>query len=174
MQNERSNIRKELEQLAPRLAKMQGKGDGFTTPDHYFSNLQEQLLEQVSLDQETAQAARSAGASSNNWRLNGWPLFRLAPVFATLTLLLAAAWFIWWQPHHSTKAEQPLFAELSEEELQNYVLNNIEDFNTDLIISASGEYLDLNTFDPGFIPEEELEMYLENLLEEGLDLEEFM
>ncbi len=163
-------IREELEELSPFLSKMKGKGDGMKMPEGYFDQLSENVLKQI--HQEGVQEAPVEKPAGPNWldRLaeGFWALFqpRLAVAFATVALLLAAGWFLLRQPA----------TELDADELESYIVANLDGFDTEMLMEVSFENEDWNLLQDTDWNDEAIEEYLEDHLDEidDLDLENLL
>lgn len=154
--SEKENIKTELEDLAPTLAKLKAEnlGTGFQVPPNYFRQLTTDIL---------AEVQPSSPVPSVTWYdrlirqlstlLQARPALALASV---VVLILAGMWFL--RTNSLSSNDVPGLA-LNNEELEAYVLAHIEDFDTDLLI-------DIYTAEEEGKTEEIMES---PLLEENLD-----
>ena len=148
------NIQEELQELSPLLAKMQQSEDGFNVPDNYFDYLSASVLEQVKLEPTPIQ--KKEIAPSKPWYSFFWnPQF--ATGFAGIALLLAIAFFFRNPSNDTTQV-----ALISIDEMESYIADNLDEFDTDLIIDETWEEelgeIQLET--------EEMDDYLETILDE--------
>ena len=166
---DKDSIRKELEELSPLLAKMKAtqKEEGFQVPPQYFKSLEQELLE-IAKNQESKEQTKPVF----HWleRLSDLANLIFQPRFAvglaTFTLLVLGGYFA---TNLMTSSNPGLVAEseisLTKEEITNYVLNNIEDFDTDLLLEVFGNDINME-----FLPMEEYEnQEIENVFEELLE-----
>jgi len=155
MKKRDKQIRQELEEQAPRLARYHEvlKDDGFTTPPGYFDALPDTILERIR--REDAAVPRSRTTSF--YRMSGRRLSRIA---AAALLLIAGAY--WWlmplQPDAASSA-------LTEEEIAAYIDANIEDFDETIVLetTAAAEMVLLPA--PG-AETEQLDEYYDELIRE--------
>lgn len=121
-------IRKELEEIAPRLAKLQRPEDVPPVAGNYFHNLKIDVL----------QAYDERKVVPGQTDRSGWWSFLALPkrpamamAFATLTLLVVATILMW-----PEKQEADVFAELKTEEIYSYIEANIDDFEVELLMQS--------------------------------------
>ena len=168
----RDELQKELEELSPFLQKMKKTEEGFKVTKGYFNALPGELLKQV----RPADPVRQSLADVMTcWLQRLWqPRYALA--FAAVTALVVATVILFRQ---SPDANQPLpvadvkLEDISEEALQAYIYNNIEDFDRDLILETHYAGQDGKSF-PGLTPKpnpNELEQYLDHIIDD-IDLED--
>lgn len=153
MKKDKEGLRKELEEEAPFLLRQKEKTDGFSVPEAYFQQLQETVLERIAAG-ELAPARRSI-----------FPLrYRLAA--ASVVLLAAAALFLF------RPAPPPAeFIALSAEEVHQYVSQNIDDFDLDLLLKFAENDLGHSAwFEDASLEDPEMKEYMDELLDE-IDLE---
>jgi len=159
----KENIREELEQESPFLARMKAedKSEGFTVPPTYFRELQEDVLHRVA-QKPAAVSLRERWQAFINHLLPG-----VHPV-AVLTGLALVVVGIWWVAQDTTMVSgEQILAEASEEELQAYVTSNTDAFTTDLILEVADEEAELDLLLPvDNFSEEEADQLLDDLLEE--------
>lgn len=122
-------IKNELKVISPFLEKKleQVDNDGFVVPDDYFEQLQTQLLQQAALT-----PIESVPESKP---LKWLPQFTFrmpqVSVWALGALLIAAAVLLIWQNNNSKEqwaSIEELEQSLSQEEIEAYVTDNIEEF----------------------------------------------
>lgn len=123
---ERERIREELAGLSPRLAHWQPKGDGLRIPPGRLDGLANEVMARIAQED---QAAVQRKAQMRVWRRN-WA------VAAGISVLLAAGWWQWSQQGTTLAPAQLQLAELSDEEINSYVYNNIQDFDLNLLIES--------------------------------------
>lgn len=148
------DIQNELEEQAPRLARLrrQGAGDGFTAPAGYFQQLPDAVLQRIR--REAAQPVRRIPRLRRR-------LLRAAAV----ALLIAGGAYWWWAV--SPEKETPATATLTADEISAYVSAHLDAFDEELVLEAAageGELL-LLLPDPGG-DAESLDDYYDELIRE--------
>ena len=149
---EKEKIHKELEQLAPLLAKHKDKSSPFKVPEGYFDTLEAKVLEQVSSEEPK----RSATIIR--------PLYFWLTSAAAIILLVVGMSVLFQSENHS----ENLLADISVEEIDRYISDNLHEFDEDLLLESSSNLSDLKNND---FSEEEINLYLEDNLEELEDLD---
>ncbi|MEO6759727.1 MAG: hypothetical protein ABIO24_09765 [Saprospiraceae bacterium] len=127
------NIDDELRKISPFLRDLKARGDGFQSPPGYFDALENQVfdrLEQLEPRQPLTGWRTTTGGRLRRWLLQTRTLTAMA---AGLVLIAAALWFF--KPttvveQQSTLAQVSM-PELSEAEIESYVLENIREFDTE-------------------------------------------
>lgn len=165
----KKEIKEELEALAPSFSKMK-KEEAFRVPENYFNDLPNQILEELNLERKEV----SVGTKTSWWASmmeNISMLFqpRLAVGFATLLLLVASVFYFKIQ---GSDEALPL-AELTTMEAESYLLENIDEFEDELLYDLASQT------EPLLIEEsedQELNHYLEEIIDEMDDetLEELL
>ncbi len=149
---EKEAIQKELEQLAPLLARQKEKSSPFKLPDDYFDTLENQILDRVTMEpkKDTPTKIRS---------LSFWL------TSAAAILLLAVGFSFLFQSQNKSEA---LLADISTEEIDRYISDNLYEFDEDLLFEENTTSADLNSTD---FSEEEVNLYLEENIEDLEDLD---
>ncbi len=166
--SEKEDILKELQDIAPELARFKEEqvGTGFQVPPRYFRDLTQVVMNEVreDLQDQTSTLTKPSGwwqdllASIQN-------LIQPKPALALAFIgLLLAVGFWFGQSNTALDTVNPNFA-MNNDDLEAYVLANIDDFETDLLMDMYAE-----TF-----PEEEEQITEENLDEllQEMDDEDF-
>lgn len=156
---EEKNIEQELHELSPLLAKMKKdyRETGFSVPPNYFKDLTTEVMER---EQRIADNGWQVTSTTTWWEqfcsyLNLWWQPRLAVAFTIISLLVVGTWIYIGENKHAIVESE----ELSLEELENYVVTNLDDFGEDLLVEFQTEppVLDLE------IDEENIEELLDDL-----------
>lgn len=156
----KEEIRKELEEIAPKLARIQRPSDTPVVEEMFFHHLRIDVLNEV----KAREAERIRPVRSGWWTILSLPKKpALAMVAASLVLLAVALVWLW-----PTPTEPDLFAGVETTELYSYIEENIDEFElSDLveagIVSQRSLFNDIET--------ENLENYLRQEIE-TLDDEE--
>lgn len=173
------DIQKELEQVAPFLAGLKGEPSPFEVPKDYFNQLSEAILEQTGSVPKPTEVAPQA--ATNNWQvgMNQWLAWLIRPQIAfTLAsiLIVVVAGIFWLRPAQDTPAIT--FDEsITAEEVTQYIVSNLDDFDLDLFIQAStGDEQFGSVFDKMELEGEQLDELLDDLIEsvDLIDLEEML
>jgi hypothetical protein len=127
------NMEDELKKIAPDLFKQRQQGDGLQVPEGYFEGLEDRVFARI----EAAKLRRPTPMKIQKSRAKRFSLPRIyMAAAAALVLVLSAIWFF--QPGPTTSA--PVAAvELSEEEIENYVLENVQDFEAEQLVVLPDE-----------------------------------
>lgn len=129
-------MKDELNELSPFLAKLKkDKKEKTTIPNNYFENFEARLMNRI----HEEEALNPKEIPTMEKPLGFWARmqFIFAPKFvagfsmAVVFLVLGVLGL----KYNANDNEQVLLAELTVEEAKNYILNNIEDFDTEDIIS---------------------------------------
>lgn len=169
MKKNKKEIQDELDALAPSLSKMK-KEEVFKVPEHYFSNLSEQVLKELDLETEEVVVKKQPYW----WRqlmdnLMALMQPRIAIGLATLALLLVSVFYL----TNSGVEMQTSLVELSSEEAGDYILEHIDDFEDDLLYEIA---LETDLLENDNLENQELDNYLDEIIDEMDDstLEEFL
>jgi hypothetical protein len=123
-------INDELQNLSPLLREMRQKGDGFRVPEGYFEAVEESVFGRIN----AAGARRKPVLESKRGGLFG-RIFHskiiVRAAAAVLVLVLAATWLF--KTKHRQSSTFPVVAaqDLTEEEIEAYVLENIHEFEAE-------------------------------------------
>ena len=133
----KDNIDKELDDLSPFLSKhKKSRQNGQSAlPEDYFVNFENRLMDRVKYDTEEAQYVSQEASGPQRWKSSMKVILR--PKYLSLAAACLFGIVIGWQyignsndlPVGTTK----LLAELSVEETQNYLVDNVEDIELDEI-----------------------------------------
>lgn len=124
-----NNIQDELKDIAPLLAKMKGKEDGYTVPHLYFESLQDKVL---------------AAATKETEKISIFTRFfqpRIVAMFASIAVLLVAGIFLLNQTENEKVAT---LEDISTEELSLYMDENIDNFDLDLLFEGDSPEFDID------------------------------
>ena len=125
----KESLDEELGSISPWLNDLKSKGEGFEIPEDYFGDMEESLFARIEaagpLERPALKPAKRSGMFASFIR----PRAAMAYA-AALAVLLAAVWLIRLQ---TTKAPETVVAsaELSEEDIESYLLENVHDFDPD-------------------------------------------
>lgn len=123
----KKTINDELQKRSPLLREMRQKDDGFRVPEGYFEALEDSVFNRI----EAAGARRNPVWESHKGGMFA-RIFRAKWVWAAaavFVLVLAATWFF--KSNLTQTAPVAASQELTEEEIEAYVANNIHDFEAE-------------------------------------------
>ncbi len=165
----KKEIENELENLSPFLAEMKKK-DSFKVPDNYFAELSANVWEEVK--KEKVQTEATPVSTSPSWLEQMMQSIavifqpRMALSLASVAVLMVAG--IFWMNNQMevqtiANAEEPTI-----EEAANYLAENIDDFDTDLLMQIEleeSDLVDIYDYDLDF-EDEDLDAILDDLLKD--------
>lgn len=125
------------EELPQFLQDLKAKGDGLQVPDGYFEEMEDAVFARLrasgDLDRPKMQVVKRPGLFAAYIR----PRTAMA-LAAALALILTAVWFV--RQSASVAQETPLAsAELTEEDIESYVLDNLHEFDAEQLASLTKE-----------------------------------
>ncbi len=154
-------IKKELEEVSPFLANLE-KANPFKVPVNYFDSLSDDLASELFAKEEQSISPERKRSWLDGIINNFAALFtpRYAFGLASLLVLLIAGMLFF------NDSSTPMLAmeDLSSDEMQEYVNNNLDDFDEEMIMQIAAEEFKLDVFET--IEEKELDSYIENFIDE--------
>ena len=181
MKDKRQDIEAELSDIAPLLSKLK-EGDAFAKmtdiPDDYFDNLSIQIFEKTILtaDNSTQTAKESYQLHSTIiWTTVRQYLQNLSKVgvaaLGTVTLVIVGIAFL--KPAETEVQE--VVADLTQEEVEEFITNNIEIFEEEQLSQYVSATIDIeNTITIDDIQTETLEDYIEDNFIDDLTIDELL
>ncbi|NRB52954.1 MAG: hypothetical protein HRU41_35160 [Saprospiraceae bacterium] len=166
--SEREDILNELKDIAPELAKFKEEqsGTGFEVPPRYFKDLQQVLMQEVKAEMDKQTVAK--GAAWWESLLQGLQaLLQPKPALALATIALLVAAGIWFSQSNTRLPQAGPAMALNEDEVEAYVMANIEDFETDVLIEMYAETFREETEEP--VTEDSLEDILQEMDDEDFE-----
>ncbi|MEO6037824.1 MAG: hypothetical protein ABIQ93_05370 [Saprospiraceae bacterium] len=144
------NLDDELRDISPLLRDLKRPGDGLRTPEGYFDDLEDQVFGRLE-----AMGSRRPAPGWQATRGGQWIHRLLRPrvltaIAAGLALLVAAFWFFKSRSvlEQSSTLAQVTLPELSEEDIETYVLENVYEFDTEQLAALPPA----ESADPGIEP----------------------
>jgi hypothetical protein len=176
MKNNKKEIQDELEKLAPSLSKLK-KEEVSDVPENYFSQLPDQILNQIDFSENKTIAETVSISRSSSWldqlteRLAIFFQPKMAVGFALMIMLGVASVFTL----NDRSRSDTRVADLTSNELENYVKANIDDFEVQELLNLLGNEEEVSWTEVE-IGEEYLEEYLEEIIDDldASDLEDFL
>jgi hypothetical protein len=163
----KENFEEELREISPFLANLK-KDDPFKTPKFYFDTLADKVIEKAQIP--VVIASTSSPTMSLGERIRTWIAVLITPRYAmalsTILFLTVGAWYFL-KPVASKKTVESV-EEITTEDIQNYIKENIKDFDEKLIFDK-GSVADTEGGDalPQLdINEEDIEKYLQDNIED--------
>jgi hypothetical protein len=163
------NLQKELENHSPFLAKMKRNDSGFEVPKNYFKNLPDEIIGQLTTDNQPINSKKEAKTSWLTEVLDNlaWLLQpRPAMAFTSVLLLIFAGLFL--LKTQKNTASSVSLADIPVEDLELYLSENIDEFDTETLVQS-----DENLFENGINSTDEMDAYFEEIIEET-DLEDLL
>ncbi len=112
--------------LPPFLQDLKGKEDGLKVPEGYFEDLEEAVFNRLKASGMQGRPVLTAPKRLGIFSLTIRPRIVMA-LAAALTLVLTAVWYLR-QPTMPLQTTQYASAELSEEDIESYLLDNVREF----------------------------------------------
>lgn len=159
------DVKKELQELSPLLAKLKEKEQPLEVPENYFDALPDQIWEQIKLMPQS-ECTQSQPAWWERIMIGLQTLLqpRVAIGLATFAVLIVAGIFML-KPDAEDHSED-LFASLSAEEVTAYMSQNIHEFDTDMLINAASAYPDMNIFMGAEFDDAEVDQLLDEVIKD--------
>ncbi len=165
--DKKHEIRKELEDIAPRLSELKKEQEGFRVPENYFGQMQQEVLERIN-------AGKELSVVHSNTRII--PLFRQTRFWlkvAGFALVLAAATY-WFLPDEDSRTNAYL-AGFTPEEATEYVQNNFDEFDLDVMLEVAQldpvELFPAQNAADNNLPLKDIDQYIDEIIDD-FDLEE--
>jgi len=166
----KKEIKEELNNHAPLLAGMSKKPEGYKVPDDYFAKMEADLWEQLKPATKTVRES----APSTSW-LDGliqqinWLLQpRMALQLASVALMIVAGFLFW---NRTATTQTDVMAGLTADEASQYVLANLDEFDTESLIELGFGDADFSEIEAALFDEEDVDDLLDELERENIDLE---
>lgn len=133
------DLKQELEELSPLLSKLKVQENPFKTPEGYFAALPDELIARMRTEAPVSSPpVRRSWAERLTEFLQSLLQPRIAVAFASVLVLIVAG--LYWLRPENTNSEAPgqmaLIADLSVEEVSDYITENIEAFEEEDLIVA--------------------------------------
>ena len=174
----KDDLQEELKKVSPFLADFRKKGDGFSVPKNYFKTLPDEVLKQIG---EDAIRAKPPAKQKGSWldEMISAIQFLLQPKYAmavaSVLLLIVACIFIFQRQNApnplAINVQKVPLEEISFEEMDAYIAQNIDDFEEDLLVPDGFSEGETEAFSNLHLKDKEIENYLDDVIEE-MDLSE--
>lgn len=137
------DLKQELEELSPLLHKLKAQDNPFKTPEGYFSSLPDELIARLRNEAQPLSApVRPTWSDRLLEFLESLMQPRLAVSLATVVILVVTG-LLWLRPETSIETagteQLALLSDLSAEEVNDYVTENIEAFEEEELMVAVAE-----------------------------------
>jgi hypothetical protein len=141
---ENTELKNELEALAPRLAKLKARQPKPQPPAGYFQALPDQVLARIG-EEEWMREESPARTRTRPWAqaisewLDAWqwlfvPRYRLA--LATVAVALVVGGILLLNPRPSAQLQAVQLSQISKDEALQYIERNIDNFDTELLLES--------------------------------------
>ena len=141
--------------LNPLLKQMQGEVI-FNLPEGYFSNLEDRIIEQI-------HAPKIKSIERTEAKVVKFPFQRVMAIAAMLALFLGGAWLFQNSGLSANVSFEEQFAQLSNEDIKNYINDHESDFDGYLLADAASNELNDNLFEGVQLDDSEKDFYLNNI-----------
>ncbi len=170
MKNIKKEIQEELKNLAPSLSKMEKK-EGFQIPENYFNELPDQIMSQLDFSKTSLKKERVSWIEILSEKITVFFQPRIAIGFSMAMLMICSIYFL----TKNTTTTSSAFAELSIAEMENYIEENIEDFDEEILFEFVAEN-EMNSLGKLEVEDEDLDEYMFEIIEdlEDEDLEDLL
>jgi len=124
------------DEIAPFLQDLKGKSDGFKVPEGYLEDMEEAVFARL---KSSGDLGRPTMNLVKRPRLFPWtvrPRTAMA-LAAALALILTAVWFI--RQPQAVQPAQFVSTELTEDDLEFYVLENVQEFELEQLAALTAE-----------------------------------
>jgi hypothetical protein len=138
--NKKEDIKNELNEISPFLSDLnKDRKEGFSLPNNYFENFEDRLMSRIKEENALIGSTKTddSDISFISWLLKAVELLftpKYAVPFATAVVLVVFGFQFFGKAASVNMDEPSLIAQLSVEETNSFILNNIEDFSIDDII----------------------------------------
>ncbi len=157
----KAEVKAELAEISPFLAKMKDQKEGFKVPEGYFPKQRSEIFKKLAITEEApttfATLPKKGSMLQATW-------FRLAMAAAVVGVVVLTTLYLFLG---QTKSSNQL-ADLSQDEISNYITVNLDDFEEDMLIKNSAALFEAPT---NFIKTEDIDRYLKESIDD-LDLDE--
>lgn len=161
------DIRRELEELSPRLLQMKEQGEAFKVPEDYFQRLQEEVLGKI---QQQPQSAAKPSRWAELWESVQFlfqPRWALSLASVAMVLTLIGVWFFQ-SPSNTTATLSTELAKVDQEALNRYIQANLHEFDTETLMEFAASQEGSASFED--LTPEELDQYMDEVIQD-LDTE---
>lgn len=168
----KDDIRKELDELAPRLSRLK-KENPFQVPDYYFQGLPDKVLERVKAEPQPW-TARLENGLNRTFSLIFQPRYALS--FATCLVVLAVSIGFLKNRQTAVTPAAPQLSQISTEAIDSYILTNFDDYEL-ASLNVNGGNMSSTApqhMIPADISDEELNDYLHHAIDNQTLEEEFL
>lgn len=166
----KKEIKEELNNHAPLLSRMPKKSEGYKVPEDYFAQMEADLWEQLKPATKTVTepAPRTSWLDGLIQQINWLLQPRMALQLASVALLILAGFFFM---NRSATTQTDALADLTADEASEYVLANLDEFDTESLIELGFGEADFSAVDASLFDEMDVDDLLDELQRENIDLE---
>ena len=153
----KDEIKAELEEIAPFLATLKDKKDGFKLPNHHLEQMQNQIFDLLNFQAPNLTARK---------KINIWDYAWFKPAVAAVFVGIVATSIFFW--NNNSSLNKTKMADMSNAEMDSYIADNIDDFDVELFIKNNPDLLD-ETFKD--LNAEDIHQYLHESIDD-LDIDD--
>ena len=125
------------DELPPFLQDLKEKGDGFKVPEGYFEDFEDAVFARLKASGDLGKPAMKVVKRPTMFSVSIRPRTAMA-LAAALALILAAVWFFR-QPTSGLENTQVASTELSEDDIESYLLENVHEFEPEQLAALTTE-----------------------------------
>lgn len=157
----KEDVKKELQELSPLLARMKAQELKLEVPENYFDALPNQLWEQIKL---MPQPERAQPSWWERLQANLQVLLqpRIAFGLATFAVLIVAGIYFL----KPTMSSNDPFAQLTAEEVTAYMVQNAEEFEPAMLLEAMGNSSNMSILSGSEFSDSEIDQLLDDVVEQ--------
>lgn len=166
----KKEIKEELNNHAPLLSGLSKKQEGYKVPDDYFARMEADLWEQIKPATKTVTEAapRTSWLDGLIQQINWLLQPRMALQLASVALLILAGFFMM---NRNTTTKTDALADLTADEASEYILANLDEFETESLIELGFEEEDFSAIDATLFEDTDVDDLLDELQRENIDLQ---
>ncbi len=166
----KKEIKEELNNHAPLLSGMPKQIEGYKVPDDYFARMETDLWQQLkpatkTVTESTPQISWIDGLIQQiSWLLQP----RMALQLASVALVILAGFFFM---NRSATTQTDALADLTADEASEYVLANLDEFDTESLLELGFGDEDISTIETSLFNDTQIDDLLDELQRENIDLQ---
>ncbi len=166
----KKEIKEELNNHAPLLSGLSKKQEGYKVPDDYFARMEADLWEQIKPATKTVTEAapRTSWLDGLIQQINWLLQPRMALQLASVALLILAGFFMM---NRTTTTQPDALADLTADEASEYILANLDEFETESLIELGFGEEDFSALDATLFEDTDVDDLLDELQRENIDLQ---
>lgn len=162
MKSPDEDIRRELEDLSPRLLRLKEQGEGFKVPEDYFQRLQEEVLGKIQQEPQPAPQSNGWAGFWESVQFLFQPRWALSLASIAILLTLTGLWFFQSPSNVATLSTE--LAKVDQEALNSYIQANFHEFDTETLMEFAASQEGPANFED--LTPEELDQYFDEVIQD--------